>query len=169
MATMSSKKVPTNRLLIHRKPSYGAPAIYVPLFGGVYLAMGSFVMLRGNEEDMLVVAQLLKATVPTKTVCINRFCCVDGSSLVGSIPCLSGIAQDSKEVYQTQDFPSIPLSDITNIAFVFSPSEMQENGYVIEGIANAFVCRYREDGNLACANYCFSSNVPNYCCLSPQK
>jgi hypothetical protein len=146
------------------KPRYADSPISVPLFGGILVRVGSFVEVDINGS--LLVAQVSQKQDPeSKLIRVNLFRSVDGSDLQASIPCLSGIAQDTAEVFQTDEYHEIECGDITNISYVFSPSEMERNGYVIQGVSNAYVCRYQADGNLKVYNYCFPTDVPNYCPL----
>jgi hypothetical protein len=147
------------------KPRYADSPISVPLFGGILVSVGSFVEVEINGSLLVAQVSENKEDPESKSIWVNVYRSVDGSSLKTSIPCLSGIAQDTAEVFQTDEYLEIQRGDITNISFVFSPSEMERNGYVIQGVSNAYVCRYQADGNLKVYNYCFPTDVPNYCSL----
>jgi hypothetical protein len=166
MATATLQKGPcSTKGFPLEKPRYEDSPISVPsLFGGILVSVGSFVEVEINGS--LLVAQVSKKEDPeSKLFRVNVYRSVAGSGLEASIPSLSGIAQDTAEVYQTDEYHDITCGDITNITYVFSPSEMERNGYVIQGISNAYVCRYQADGNLKVYNYCFPTNVPNHSCL----
>jgi hypothetical protein len=164
-ATMKAKGKSSHGFPLEQPRYEGAP-ISVPLFGGILARVGSFLMV--DIEDIVLVAQVTEQEdLESKLIRVNVYRSVDGSELAKSIPCLSGIAQDTAEVFQTDEYHDILVGHITNISFVFSPSEMERNGYVIQGISNAFVCRYQADGNLKVFNYCFPNDVTNYC--SPRR
>ena len=147
------------------KPTYADSPISVPFFGGILVSVGSFVEVEINGSLLVAQVSENKKDPESKSIWVNVYRSVDGSSLKTSIPCLSRIAQDTAEVFQTDEYLEIQRGDITNISFVFSPSEMERNGYVIQGVSNAYVGRYQADGNLKVYNYCFPTDVPNYCSL----
>jgi hypothetical protein len=165
--TLKQKRLSEHGGFPLKKPRYHDAPISVPLFGGISISVGSCVEVAIQGE--LLVAQVCQAEDPaSKGIRVNVYRLIGGSELEASIPCLSGIAQDTAEVYQTNEYFNVQCGDIKNISYVFSPSEMEQNGYVIQGISNAFVCRYQADGNLKVSNYCFPTDVPNYCSLASQ-
>jgi hypothetical protein len=117
-ATMKAKGKSSHGFPLEQPRYEGAP-ISVPLFGGILVRVGSFLMV--DIEDIVLVAQVTEQEdLESKLIRVNVYRSVDGSELAKSIPCLSGIAQDTAEVFQTDEYHDILVGHITNISFVFS-------------------------------------------------
>jgi hypothetical protein len=89
-----------------KKPRYEDAPVSVPLFGGIRVSVGSYVEVA--IDGTLLVTQVSEEKDPaSKTIWVNLYRSVEGSDLEASIPCLSGIAQDTSEVFQTDEYHDI--------------------------------------------------------------
>ncbi len=58
-----------------------------------------------------------------------------------------GIAKGLQEVILTTEISEFLFDrDVEDVAFVFTPEQLEEYGAILQGIDNAFVCRYNEEG-----------------------
>eukprot|EP00978_Attheya_sp_CCMP212_P004727 scaffold10364_cov61-Attheya_sp.AAC.3 len=78
------------------------------------------------------------------------------------------------ELFQTSKRETIGSSDVTDISFVFKDTDIISGGattYTCQGVANAYVIRYRDDGTAIPANECLAfaceyrefDNSPDFC------
>eukprot|EP00978_Attheya_sp_CCMP212_P042261 scaffold254862_cov55-Attheya_sp.AAC.2 len=62
------------------------------------------------------------------------------------------------ELFQTSERVSIGSSDVTDITFVFKETVIEAGGTMLvdiyQGVSNAYVIRYKDDGELIPANEC---------------
>jgi hypothetical protein len=58
-----------------------------------------------------------------------------------------GIAKGLQEVVLTTEISEFLFDrDVEDVAFVFTPGQLEEYGAILQGIDNAFVCRFDEEG-----------------------
>ena len=122
-----------------------------------YLDIGSFVLI--TKDGQLRVAQILHRS--RMQVEVNLYVEIEETRLHSTVPFLTGIAMDCREVVQTSERITVSRGSVKDLSFVFSISELEQHGYIIQGQANAYVCRYRINGNLKGQSYCFPSRAPD--------
>jgi hypothetical protein len=99
------------------------------------------------------VGRILKATKADDDidhkVQVNLFIPFDQWGLRDSyLPIGGGIGQGLHEVILTTDISEFLFDrDVVAVAFVFTPEQLEEYGAVLQGIDNAFVCRFNQKGS----------------------
>jgi hypothetical protein len=135
--------------------------IYIPKLRN-FLTIGTFVKIKDNVS----VWRIVDALVDDRDFRANEFSVVDfnvhrferGSPLAhrGSITHES--ARYIPEVVQTPNCQQFPPASVEDVAFVYKLEEITEVGSIrsCQGMTNAYVIRFRDDGHLIGAEECCS-------------
>jgi hypothetical protein len=89
-----------------------------------------------------------KAADDDHEVKVNLFLPFDQWELRNSyFPIGEGIGQGLHEVILTTEISEFLFDrDVEEVAFLFTPEQLEEYGAVLQGIDNAFVCRFNQKG-----------------------
>jgi hypothetical protein len=122
-----------------------------PFFSWVFhthIVAGSFFVFK-TSQGKLQVARILeasKALLNGYDVKVNLFLPFDEWEITTRYPVANGLGKNLKEIVATHDVLTYNFdSQVHDIAFVFKETQLLEHGAVLQGIDNAYVCRYLRD------------------------
>jgi hypothetical protein len=118
-----------------------------PFFSWVFntpIVTGSFYVFK-TSQGKLRVARILESTKALKgyDVKANLFIPFDEWQVTTRYPVADGLGKNLKEIVATEDIVSFNFdTQVHDIAFVFEEKQLFKHGAVLQGIDNAYVCRY---------------------------
>jgi hypothetical protein len=147
--------------------SYEATPIFCKQFAA-FVEIGTFVLFQEvGEKRKEVVGQILQVDMPS-TIIVAIFSPFEDILLQKERPITEGPGRCLQEIIGTLSHKRIKTHQILNLAFVFSPQKLQELGAVLQGILNAFICRFSSNGASfkPLAFPCQSKDCPVPCSLT---
>jgi hypothetical protein len=139
----------------------------------VYVTVGTYVMF--DNGNGLSVGRILQIT--GDQVVVNIFVSkkeLDHPNVIVAGPMTDESVKHMTELFQTSRRKTIFSSDVTDLSFVFKDTDIISGGATTDtcqGVANAYVIRYRDDGTAIPANECLAfaceyhefDNSPDFC------
>jgi hypothetical protein len=117
-------------------PHYGDPPVYIRQLRA-YLSIGTFIL----SSDPPVLGQIFHSPTASQ-VRVRIYPLLDTMTWSGQVARITaGEAAGVQEVVQSRDFRTISVQEIQEIAFVFTESEIQKTGVILQGMGNGYVCR----------------------------
>jgi hypothetical protein len=151
-----------------QQPIYDANPIYFQQFAA-FVEIGTFIIFKEDGDQAMmpeVVGQILREDLAS-TVVVSLFKPFE-NLLKKETPITDGPGRCLQEIIHTCSQKCIKRSQISNLAFVFSPQKLEDLGAILQGISYAFVCRFSSDG--ACFKPitfpCESKECPMPCSLT---
>ncbi len=117
-------------------PHCGDPPVYIRQLRA-YLSIGTFIL----SSDPPVLGQIFHSPTASQ-VRVRTYPLLDTMTWSGQVARITaGEAAGVQEVVQSRDFRTISVQEIQEIAFVFTESEIQKTGVILQGMGNGYVCR----------------------------
>ena len=129
-------------MTLDHQPTYDGTPIFCKQFAS-NVEIGTYILFKDEEGDEMkeVVGQILQVHSASKVIVAVYKPFGDIEPRIRR-PITDGLGKCLREIVSTLSQTQVKITQISNLAFVFSPEKLEELGAVLQGITNAFVCRF---------------------------